>query len=182
MKLFGWLRKEKRDSALDRWRNDWAAATEQTDGLDESLRTRLDELAANEPDVEIEREMLEALDQLRAVQRTVSTGLLPTVETQHRVIAAETCHFTAPASMPSDHAQSSGRVLLTKSRAVFVSAGQTSVTPWHQIQQVARIERDVMLVRVDGSPGAHFRFNCYADAVVCAFLASHLRPARRGRL
>ena len=182
MKLFGWLRKEKRDSALDQWRNDWAAAIEQGDAGDAPLRARLNELSAVEPDVEIELEMLEALDQLRVVQRSVSAGELPIVDTQHRVIAAESCHFTAPASMAADHAQSAGRVLLTGSRAVFVGAGRTSVTPWHQVHDVARIDRDVVLVRGDRTAAAHFRFNSYGDALVCGFLARQLRPAKRPRL
>jgi hypothetical protein len=182
MKLFGWLRKEKRDSALDKWRNDWQAATEQGSEADASLRERLTALAASEPDVEIELEMLEALDQLRTLQRALSTGTLPIVETQHRVIAAETCHFTAPASMASEQSQSTGRVLLTGTRAVFVGAGRTSVTPWHQVHDAARIERDVVLVRGDRTPAAHFRFNTYGDAVICAFLAKQLRPAKRTRL
>jgi hypothetical protein len=181
MKLFGWLRKQKRDSALDNWRNDWAAAIEQDeDGA--ALRGRLTTLATVEPDVEMELEMLDALDQLRAVRQTVSAGELPRVDTQHRVIAAETCHFTAPASIATDHAQSTGRLLLTASRAVFVGAGRTSVSAWHQVNEVVRIERDVLLVRADRTPAAHFRFNSYGDAVVCAFLARHLRTVRRTRL
>ena len=182
MKLFGWLRKEKRDSALDEWRNAWEAAIEQGEAGDSALRDRLRDLSSLEPDVEIELEMLDALDQLRVIQRTVAAGDLPLVETQHRVIAAERCHFTAPASMTEDQSQATGRVLLTGSRAVFVGAGRTSVTPWHQVHDVARIDRDVALVRSDGSPAAHFRFNSYGDAVACAFLARHLRPARRPRL
>jgi hypothetical protein len=126
--------------------------------------------------------MLDGLDQLREVQRTVSSGGLPLVDTQHRVIGTERCHFTAPASIAEDHAQSTGRVLLTASRAVFVGAGRTSMTAWHQVHEVARIGRDVALVRADGSPAAHFRFNSYGDALVCAYLARHLRPARRPRL
>jgi hypothetical protein len=182
MKLFGWLRKEKRDSALDQWRNAWAAAIEQGEAGDGPLRDWLKELSTHEADVEIELEMLEALDQLRATQRAVSAGSLPVVDTQHRVIAAESCHFTAPASMATDQAQSTGRVLLTGSRAVFVGAGRTSVTPWHQVHAVARIDRDVVLLRGDRTPTAHFRFNSYADALVCAFLAGQLRPAKRPRL
>jgi hypothetical protein len=182
MKLFGWLRKEKRDSALDEWRNAWAAAIEQEAAGDGALRDRLHDLSAVEPDVEIELEMLDGLDQLRGIQRMVSAGELPCVETQHRVIAAERCHFTAPASSGEDQAQSTGRVLLTGSRAVFVGAGRTSVTPWHQVHEVARIDRGVALVRGDGSPAALFRFNSYGDALVCAYLARHFRPPRRSRL
>jgi hypothetical protein len=40
------------------------------------------------------------------------------------------------------------------------------------------MERDVILVRADPAPAATFRFNTYGDAVVCAFLARHLKGAR----
>jgi hypothetical protein len=182
MKLFGWLRKRGREDALADWRNDWTAQTAQGAEGDGSLRTRLEALAATEPDVEVELEMLDALDQLRALQRQVAAGSLPSVDTQHRVIGAEICHFTAPASMPTDHQQVDGRVLLTRTKAVFIGGGRTSATPWHMVHAVARIERDVILARADTTPLAHFRFNAYADAVVCAFLAETLKPSRRPRL
>lgn len=182
MKLRGWFRKDKRHSALEQWRNDWAAAISGNGSGGSDLRARLDALSATEPDVEIELEMLDALDQLHELRQALANGGLPSVETQHRVIGAEACHFTAPASMPTDQSQSSGRVLLTRSRAVFVGPGRTSATAWHMVHDVARIERDVVFVRGDKSAAAHFRFNNYADAIVCAFLAERLKPAPRGRL
>lgn len=184
MNLFGWFksRGSERNGALGQWRVEWAAAIEGTGSGDERLRTRLAELAAIEPDVELEQEMLDALDQLRSVQADAATGGLPTVETHHRVIGADTCHFSAPASLASDQSQASGRVLLTGSRAVFVGAGRTSATAWHMVREIGRAERDVYFVRADGSPTAHFRFNTFGDAVVCAFLAKQLKSERRRRL
>ncbi|HJR58395.1 MAG TPA: hypothetical protein VJ813_03315 [Vicinamibacterales bacterium] len=183
MNLFGWLKgKNKRDDARDQWRAAWAAAIDDGDTADAELRLRIEELAKHEADVEVELEMLDALEQLRTVQRTAANGNLPAVETHHRVIGREPCHFTAPASLPSDQAQASGRVLLTGARSVFVGGGRTSATAWHAVHEVARIERDVLLVRADRSPAAHFRFNTYADAAVCAFLARRLKGSRRASL
>lgn len=182
MKLFGWFRTETRNPALEHWRKAWQAAVERDGSSDRDLRAQLEALSAAEPDVEVELEMLDGLDQLRSAQRLAAAGALPSVDTQHRVIGREHCHFTAPASMPNDHAQSSGRVLLTGSRAIFVGAGQTSTTAWHVVHDVARIERDVLLARADRTPAAHFRFNNYGDALVCAFLASRLKPSRSPRL
>jgi hypothetical protein len=136
-------------------------------------------LATVEQDVELEREMLDALEQLRTAQADAANGGLPTVETHHRVIGAETCHFSAPASLASDQSQASGRVLLTGSRAVFVGAGRTSSTAWHIVRDVGRAERDVFFLRADRSPAAHFRFNTFGDAVVCTFLAKRLKSERR---
>ena len=181
MKLFGWLRSKPRDrggNAVAAWRRKWTEAIE-ADGQDPgSLREQLETLAAPGVDVEMELEMLDALEQLRAAQREAAAGALPIVETHHRVIGHDTWHFTAPVSLPSDEHQATGRLLLTSARAVFVGAGRTAATPWHAVHEIARIDRDLLLVRADRSPAAHFRFNTYGDAVLCAFLAGRLKRAR----
>lgn len=184
MNLFGWWKKEQKgDDPLRQWRTEWASAIIAGDAKkDDELRRRLDGLTNPEIDVEVELEMLDALQQLRAAQAAVANGALPTIETGHRVIAAEACHFSAPASLGSDQAPASGRVLLTGSRAVFVGAGRTSGSPWHMVHEIVRLERDVLLARVDGSAAAHFRFNTFGDAVVCAFLAKQLKHQRPSRL
>jgi len=180
MNLFGWIRRKRAPGDLPRehWRAAWSAAVEGTEAHDAELRRQLDGLAPADQDVEVELEMLDALEQLRNVQRIAVSGSLPAVETRHRVIGAERCHFSAPASLPADHGQASGRVLLTPVRAVFVGAGRTSAAAWHGVHRVLRMERDVILVRADHAPAAHFRFNTYGDAVVCAFLARQLKGAR----
>jgi hypothetical protein len=184
MTLFGWLKGNgtRGRNALEGWRVAWSAAMDGTDTSDLDLRRQLEALAPHEPDVEIELEMLDALEQLRHMQRLVAGGSLPSVETGHRVIGAEPCHFSAPASLPADPAQASGRVLLTATRAVFVGGGRTSATAWHAVHEVARVERDVLFARADRSAAAHFRFNTYADAAVCALLARELKGRRRASL
>ena len=181
MKLFGWIpgakRQDERSAALAAWRRKWAEALD-TESSPAALREQLDALASPEVDVEVEMEMLDGLEQLREAQRTVGAGALPVVETHHRVIGTDRCHFTAPASLPSDEHQAHGRLLLTSVRAVFVGGGRTSASPWHAVHEVARLERDVLLLRADRSPAAHYRFNTYGDAVLCAFLAGRLRRAR----
>ena len=182
MKPFGWFSKSRHDGALQRWREAWTAAIDGPADSDAELRAQLDALSIGEPDIELECEMLDALEALRTMQRAIANGGPPIIETHHRVIGTEACHFTAPASIATDQAQAAGRVLLTRTRAVFVGAGRTAATPWHQVHDVARLQRDVLLARPDQTPVAHFRFNTYADAVVCAFLASHLKPVKRPRL
>jgi hypothetical protein len=181
MKLFGWLRGKPQDRGSDRvaaWRRKWTEAID-ADGQDPGpLREQLGTLAAPGVDLEVELEMLDALDQLRAAQREAAAGPLTVVETHHRVIGRDTCHFTAPASLPSDEHHATGRLLLTSARAVFVGGGRTAATPWHAVHEIARIDRDVLLVRADRSPAAHFRFNTYGDAVLCVFLAGRLKRAR----
>ncbi|MBA3641769.1 MAG: hypothetical protein M3541_04305 [Acidobacteriota bacterium] len=181
MKLFGWISGSKpqddRTTALTAWRRTWAGVLD-SDGSAAPLREQLDALTAPDLDTEVELEMLDALDQLREAQRAAAAGALAIVETHHRVIGADRCHFTAPASLPSDQHQANGRLLLTSARAVFVGGGRTSAAPWHAVHEIVRVERDVLLLRGDRSPAAHYRFNTYADAVLCAFLAGRLRRAR----
>lgn len=184
MTLFGWLKQKEigPGPAVRQWRTEWARALEGPGTDDERLRQALHSLVGSEPDLELETEMLEALDALRAMQRRVADGALPMVETHHRVIGTDRCHFTAPASLPADQAQPAGRVLLCGSRAIFVGGGRTSATSWHAVREVVRSERDVLFVRGDGTAAAHYRFNTYGDAVVCAFLARQLGPGKRKSL
>jgi hypothetical protein len=179
MTPFGWFKRQNAGPgpAVRRWRDDWVRVLESPGADDERLREALRGLAATEPDIELETEMLDALDALRIAQRQLAGGTLPVVETHHRVIGTDRCHFTAPASLPADQTQPAGRVLLGGSRAIFVGGGRTAATPWHAVREVVRSERDVLFVRGDGTPSAHYRFNTYGDAVVCAFLARQLRSA-----
>jgi hypothetical protein len=174
-----WLKeRRRRTDPLAAWRETWAEAIEGRNGASaEALRTQLDQLTPNTPDVELELEMIEALDALHALDRQLKDGALPSVDTQHRVVGVEACHFTAPASVPADSTPSSGRVLFTRTRAIFV-AGRTSAVAWHSVRAVIRTGRDVLLAKADGSSGAHYRFNTYADAVVAARLADTFKGTR----
>lgn len=180
MRLFGWpkgSRGDARSAPVEAWRRRWAEAIDAPEGTAASLREQLEGLTASGVDLEVEFEMLDALEQLREAQRAAA-GPLPIVETQHRVVGAEACHFTAPAALPSDEQQASGRLLLTSGRAIFVGGGRTASTPWHAVHQIQRADRDVLLVRPDRAAAAHFRFNTYGDAVLCAFIAGRLARAR----
>lgn len=175
MKLFGWFRRETQEDPLAGWRRTWTEAVGAPSTADpESLRKELDAHAASGADVEVEMEMLDALEHLRELQR-VSASALPVIPTQHRVIGTEPCHFTAPASQPADPAQASGRLLATPTRIIFVGGGRNAAIPWHTIHRVERVERDVLLLRADSTPAAHFRFNTYGDALSAAFLAQHFK-------
>jgi len=169
-----WLRrKNPADEHRRRWHQAWSKAlTEEDFAAAGKLRASLAVLASAACDVELEEEMLDALE--RVGRLTQNAGALPIVETQHRVIGHEPCHFTAPASMPSDPSQPSGRVLLTGTRSLFLGAGRTSTIAWHAVRHIARTERDVVLARADGSGAAHYRFNTFGDAAEAAFLARRL--------
>ena len=184
MGLFRWLKGKSGStngsSALSSWQHAWrAACAEPTAERAASLDAALQSLGLSEDDAEIEREMLEGLGQLVALSGAVSAGALPTIETGHRVVGADTCHFSAPASMPDEPSQPGGRLLLTSARAIFVGGAKASTVPWHAILEVIDQDRDVVLVRHDRATFYRFRCNVYSDALSAAFLARHL--ARRQR-
>lgn len=181
MSLIGWLKRGHNDEEKRRrhWREAWSAAIEAEAGARlEELRAQLHSLQTNGDDVEMELEMLDALERLSQLREDAARGTLPVVETHHRVISGETCHFSAPASLPDDAAQPSGRVLFTPSRSMFVGGGRTSAIAWHAVQHIVRADRDVLLARADGANGGRFRFNTYADAAMAAFLARRLKMRR----
>ena len=145
-----------------------------------SLSGQLDAFGLPEDDIEIEREMLHALDELLRLRAAVDSGALPLVDTRHRVIGADRCHFSAPVSMPDDEAQPSGRLLLTPTRAVFVGGARTMNVPWHAIGDILHNDRDVVLIRRDRQQLYRFRCNTFADALCGSFLSRRLAVPRAG--
>lgn len=183
--MFDWFKraKKKDNDPLAAWRAAWMRAIEHDSSVEpHALREQLDQVAAPGQDVEVELEMVDGLETLRALQRAAAGGSLPVIETHHRVVGTDACHFTAPASLPVDESHASGRVLFTTSRAIFIGGARPASTAWHAVHEVLRSERDLVLVRADHSPAAHFRFNTFGDAVAAAFLARHLRKSRAPRL
>lgn len=120
------------------------------------------------------------LDGLAALIELTLAGM-PVVETGHRVVGTEACHFSAPALMPDEPSQPGGRLLFTPTRAVFVGGGRPSAIPWHVVGDVQHAARDVLLVRADRERVYRFRTNSYADALCGAHLARRLMPRREGQ-
>lgn len=181
MSVFGWLRGRRsgNDRQRDEWRQAWEKAVEFEDVSQlEPLKQRLAPLNVPGDDVEVELEMLDGLEQLAAL---VGAPTLPIVDTQHRVVAGDVCHFTAPASLPDDPGQASGRVLLTGEKSLFVGGAKLPPIPWHSVRYVGRLGRDVRYARYDEVVVAHFRFNTYGDAVVATHLARRLILLRAKR-
>ena len=109
------LRTRDAEREVKAWQEAWAKAVANPDRHAVSeLRGRLERLSAPDGDLEIEREMLEALEHVVDFAAAVAESGLPAIATGHRVVGTDVCHFTAPVSMPDDPAQPSGRLLLTK--------------------------------------------------------------------
>jgi hypothetical protein len=176
MRLFAWWPRGGSPDRATQWRHDWELAAERLDrGSADDLRTRLAAAPPLADDTEVEEEMMAALDQAIVLSAHLASGAVPSVETTHRVIAGERCHFSAPVSIPDDPAQLSGRLLFTPSRAVFVGGSRVVTVPWHTVRQRVRAGRDLVLVR-GGAPPAAFRCNTYTDALCADVFASHLAP------
>lgn len=100
---------------------------------------------------------------------------LPVLDTQHRVIGTDTCHFLAPASLV-DQVDSGGKVFVTSTRVIFAS-GTVLSWPWHLIARVRREDRD-LLVDLKGRPAVRLRLNTYEAALVIAALVGRLTTNR----
>ncbi len=185
MGLFSWLKERKTrggqvDASLAEWRRAWAAAAEDADAAAaDSLAARLAALGYSDEDVEIEREMMDGLRELIDLRVSVDSAGFPIVETGHRVVGADRCHFSAPASLPDDDGQPSGRLLLTPTRAIFVGGGRTTSVPWHTVGEARYDQRDVLLIRKTRDNMYRFRCNSFADALRAAFLSRRLAASRQ---
>ena len=183
MGLWGWLKgsSARTNGKVETWRREWSNAVAHPDAASlESLRAGLHTDPPFADDIEIEEEMLEGLERLLALTHDLAEGRLPHLDTTHRIVGADACHFSAPVSMPEDPAQPTGRLLLTGTRAVFAGGARPTVLAWHATAEVVQAERDVLLVRADRSAMYRFRCNNYGDALTGAALARHLAARARG--
>jgi hypothetical protein len=158
------------------WRRAWADAASRADvsALGE-LEAALAAAGLPEEEIEVEREMLDGLIALCALRDQAERSGLPVIETGHRAAAGARCHFSAPASMPDEPAQPSGRLLLTDQRAVFAGPGSGTVS-WHAVAQVLQTDRDLVLIHRGRDRAHRFRCNSYADALTAAYIAQRVLP------
>jgi hypothetical protein len=168
------------DRRLRDWRDSWAqaVASPASDRI-QRLHDDLEALGLTPDDVEIEREMLDALQEREELASAVRASGLPIVATGHRVVGAERCHYTAPASMPDEPGEPGGRLLLTSGRAIFVGGANGLSAAWHAVGDAHHLHRDVVLVRADRDRIYRFRCNTFGDALRGAFIARELIGTRR---
>jgi hypothetical protein len=177
MRLLGWLR--NRRVPENRQAHEWrTACLDAAERLDDSriraLAAELDGWSRREEDIEIEREMLGGLRDLLDLTKAANRSGLPVVQTGHRVVGTEVCHFSAPVSMPDDGGQPSGRLLLTSRRAIFVGGARGVTVPWHAVGKTLQVDRDLVLIRRDREELHRFRCNSFSDAFRGAFMVREL--------
>lgn len=149
------------------WRDaEAAAAAPAADTIDRLQR----EMGTGSPD-ELERRE-EFVDGLARLLELSSNGGFPRVETQHRVIGHDTCHFVSPASV-AGQSEAAGKLFLTSQRIVFASQG-VRAWPWHRVREVARLGRDLVLTVAGVEDPVQIQCNSYGDAMVAAHLARGL--------
>lgn len=177
-----WDRFRKNGRAVRDWHERWAAAI---GAADASAVVDLDDTLRRQPpiadDLELEEEMLDALRQLVELSRNLDASRLPAIETTHRLVGNDVCHFNAVVSVPDDPAQPTGRLLLTSRRAAFAGGGRVPSLAWHAVREVVRDSRDVLFVG-HGDIAVRFRCNSFSDAVcgtaIARYLAEHARSGR----
>jgi hypothetical protein len=182
MGLLQWItgsRNRNLHPGLAAWRASWNRATGSADVTAlPALREQLDGLNIPDEEIEIEREMLEALQDLSELVTSVPLSGLPTITTGHRVVGDDRCHLIAPASMPDEASQAAGQLLLTNRRAIFVGGAARTVS-WHRVHEVRHQERDLVLLAKQPDTLVRFRCNRFSEAVRAAFIARTLTTMHR---
>lgn len=119
-------------------------------------------------DPEIQEEREEARARVRAAE---AAGATPVLETQHRAIGADICHFAVPASMPDRDVF--GKLFITNRRLLF-SGGSPIAIGLGRVAAFDVRERD-LVVRPGGEPPLRFRCNSFGDAMMAAWILQRLR-------
>ena len=183
MGLREWLTRRRGhtiDPRLRRWRERWAAVLAAAEGDQiASLAGELDAIGCPEDEIEVEREMVQALIDRQDLAASVRATGLPRVDTRHRIVRAEPCHYSEPASMPDEPGQPCGRLLFTATRAIFIGGGKTISAAWHTIARSLHTERDLVFLENRHEQSYRFRCNTYGDALRAAFIAQELVAKRR---
>jgi hypothetical protein len=177
MGLWHWLARTsaREDPRLREWKRQWTTAASTLDpGAAGRLRTLLTGFNLPDDDLEIEWEMLDGLDEAIALAAQIAQSGLPRLETGHRVVGHDRCHFTAAASMPDEPGQPSGRLLLTNARAIFVGGPNAVSSAWHMLGEARQADRNLLLVRTTRDRVYRFQCNSFADALRAALVAREL--------
>jgi hypothetical protein len=180
MELMRWFRRSGDES---RRAQEWRAACREAAAAPderrlEGLRTELEAWGCAEEDIEVERELLDGLRDLLDLTKIVADLGLPALETGHRVVGRDACHFSVSCSMPDEPGGPSGRLLLTAGRAIFVGGARGTTVAWHAVREALNAERDLVLIRADRQDLYRFRCNSFSDAWRGRFIARQLMAAR----
>jgi len=178
--LLAGRRRPKRDPRLEAFHQEVAAACDAADGSAvERLLARRADVGLGEDEAAIEIEMLEGLRDFLAFRAEVERDGLPVLDTQHRVLGADRCHFWTPA-FPPDRVEAGGKLFFTATRLVFLGGGVQS-TPWNGVARIAREECDLVMVVPSRDAVFRFRCNAFGEAMRGQYVAERLLAENRAR-
>ena len=139
----------------------------------ERLRKRPAELGLSEDDADLELEWLAGLVEVETLKEQADGGApLAVIETNHRALAGEPCHFAAPASRPEVPGDGGGKLFFTPRRLVYIGATPVTLS-WAHVAAVEAAARDIV-IRARPDRQLSFRCNSYVDALGGAWIASRL--------
>jgi hypothetical protein len=170
-RLFG--RTASRDGgreAREWWRSADAAARQPTVDAVAALESLIPPAGDGPDENEMQAEMLDGLRHLLAV---AGAEALPIVETQHRVIGPDRCHFLAPVSVASG-GDASGKLLLTDRRAILAGGGAPRTWAWHRVRRFEREGYDLHIM-TGGDDFLVLRCNTFGDALLAWHIGNRLR-------
>lgn len=181
MELMRWFKRTRPESRrAQEWRAACLSAADRPDErILEQLRGELETWGSIEEETEIERELLDALRELLDLTKFVADVGLPLLQTGHRVVGNDACHFSVSCSMPDEPGQPSGRLLLTAARAIFVGGPRGTTVPWHAVREARHADRDLILIRADRDDLYRFRCNSFSDTFRGVFIARRLIASRK---
>jgi hypothetical protein len=175
--LFGGARRAaERDleRRLDVLRAELRAAREAGDtAAMAALPARLPALGLNEDDAALELELVDGLVDVASMRAAAARGDgLAVIETSHRALNGETCHFLAPAWRPDAGGDSGGKLIFTPRRLLYLGAASVTLS-WAHVAAAREHDRDIL---VQTRPGRllTFRCNSYGDALRGAWIAQQL--------
>ena len=172
--------RRKRDPRLEAFHQEVAAACDAADGaaVDRLLARRAD-VGLSEDEAAIEIEMLEGLREFLEFRAEAERDGLPVLDTQHRVLGADRCHFWTPA-FPPDRVEAGGKLFFTATRLVFLGGG-VQATPWNAVAKIGREGCDLVVVVPSRDAIFRFRCNAFGEAMRAQYVAERLLAANRAR-
>jgi hypothetical protein len=160
----------RRTVAPDPWAHWWQQADQAARNPSAETIERLQQALAAAPageDVESQEEMVDGLRNLLALS---AGDDLPVLESQHRVIGDDICHFIAPVTLPGPDL-APGKVFLTSRRFVLV-AGRVRSRPWPAVGRLSRSGRRLTIG--SGDSAVEIQCNSFGDALAAHHVASRL--------
>ena len=173
--IWRWFSKTRAaDAQASAW---WAAADAMAERPDAHALAAL-EAQATADSVDETEQREEMLDGLRQLLELAAAGQTPVLETQHRVIGADVCHFVAPVTLVQDIGMP-GKLFLTSNRLVF-AGGRVQAWPWHRLRDMTRRGRDLFITLTGGPIVVRLQCNTYGDAMTARHIATRLTRSRQG--